>query len=199
MKKLLLISTAFAALIAPTIAAAKPLRVYKRPVPVAAPVSTWTGFYVGANVGGSWSNVRTNIAGSASTVALPGAGGDFQAITLPLPIQTRHGQMASSAGVRSATTINSARDGCWASRPTFRARVNGKAMRSPIRSQRRFAPLQSPALPPAVSPPLARSMPQRRRLMTPRSAGLGGSRASWFFDKQSGFALWDRRLGLWSG
>jgi opacity protein-like surface antigen len=77
MKKVLLISTAFAALIAPTIAAAKQLRVYKRPVPVAAPVSTWTGFYVGANLGGSWSNVRTNIAGSASTVALPGVGGGF--------------------------------------------------------------------------------------------------------------------------
>lgn len=77
MKKLLLTSTAFAVLTAPTIAAAKEPRVYRRPKPVAAPASTWTGFYVGANVGGSWSNVRTNIAGSASTVALPGVGGGF--------------------------------------------------------------------------------------------------------------------------
>jgi outer membrane immunogenic protein len=76
-KKLLLISTAFAVLIAPTMAGAKPLRVYRRPVPVAAPVSTWTGFYVGGNVGYSWGDARTNIAGSASTVALPSLSGGF--------------------------------------------------------------------------------------------------------------------------
>ena len=77
MKKLLLISTAFAVLIAPTIAAAKEQRVYRRPVPVAAPVSTWTGFYAGGNLGGSWGSASTSIAGSGSTVALPGVGGGF--------------------------------------------------------------------------------------------------------------------------
>jgi outer membrane immunogenic protein len=38
---------------------------------VAAPVYTWTGFYVGGNVGGSWGNARTDIAGSANFFALP--------------------------------------------------------------------------------------------------------------------------------
>jgi outer membrane immunogenic protein len=37
----------------------------------------WTGFYVGGNVGGSWGNAPTNIAGSATTVALPDVGGGF--------------------------------------------------------------------------------------------------------------------------
>jgi outer membrane immunogenic protein len=35
-------------------------------------VYTWTGFYVGGNVGGSWGNARTDIAGSATAFALPG-------------------------------------------------------------------------------------------------------------------------------
>ena len=47
MKKLLLIGAAFAALIVPAIAAEKPVRVYKRPVVAAAPVSSWSGFYIG--------------------------------------------------------------------------------------------------------------------------------------------------------
>jgi outer membrane immunogenic protein len=39
---------------------------------VAAPVYTWTGFYVGGNVGGSWGNARTDIAGSATSVSVFG-------------------------------------------------------------------------------------------------------------------------------
>jgi outer membrane immunogenic protein len=55
MKKPLLIGAAFAALIAPALAAEKPVGVYKRPRPmaVAAPIYTWSGFYVGINAGGS--------------------------------------------------------------------------------------------------------------------------------------------------
>jgi outer membrane immunogenic protein len=77
MKKLLLIGAAFAALIAPAIAAEKPVRVYKGPV-MATPVDTWTGFYVGGNVGYSWGQARTDIAGNgtiafaAGIVAPPG-------------------------------------------------------------------------------------------------------------------------------
>jgi outer membrane immunogenic protein len=78
MKKLLLISIAFAALIAgPATAADLARPVYRRPVVVAAPVYTWSGFYVGGNVGGSWGDARTDIAGSATTVALPGFLGGF--------------------------------------------------------------------------------------------------------------------------
>jgi outer membrane immunogenic protein len=76
MKKLLLIGAAFAVLLAPAMAAEKPVRVHKRPRPVvvAAPVYTWTGFYVGGNVGGSWGNARTDIAGSGTFFTFPSAG-----------------------------------------------------------------------------------------------------------------------------
>jgi outer membrane immunogenic protein len=54
MKKTLLTTVAFAALAVPAIAAdMAPAPVYKAPVPVVLP--TWTGFYVGLNAGGAWS------------------------------------------------------------------------------------------------------------------------------------------------
>jgi outer membrane immunogenic protein len=72
MKKLLLSGIAFAALVAgPATAADLARPVYRRPVMVAAPVYTWTGFYVGGNVGGSWGDARTDIAGSGTTVSFP--------------------------------------------------------------------------------------------------------------------------------
>jgi outer membrane immunogenic protein len=73
MKKLVLISTALAALIGPATAADLARPIYRRPVVVAAPVYSWTGFYVGGNVGGSWGNARTDIAGSATTISFPGS------------------------------------------------------------------------------------------------------------------------------
>src|SRR6516225_8295132 len=70
MRKLLLAGIAFAALVAgPATAADLARPVYRRPVVVAAPVYTWTGFYVGGNVGGSWGNARTDIVGSGSVIA----------------------------------------------------------------------------------------------------------------------------------
>jgi outer membrane immunogenic protein len=48
---------------------------------VAAPVYTWTGFYVGGNVGGSWGNARTDIAGSGTTIT--NLGGVFVATNPP--------------------------------------------------------------------------------------------------------------------
>jgi outer membrane immunogenic protein len=56
MKKLLLAGIAFAAVAGPATAAdlARPS------VAVAAPIYTWTGFYVGGNVGGAWENTKTN-------------------------------------------------------------------------------------------------------------------------------------------
>ena len=76
MKKLLLITAAFAVLLAPAMAAEKPVRVHKRvrPVVVAAPLYTWTGFYVGGNLGASFGNVKTdfNVAPPAATVSVTG-------------------------------------------------------------------------------------------------------------------------------
>jgi outer membrane immunogenic protein len=40
--------------------------VYKGPPPPPAPVYTWTGFYVGGNVGGGWGRANTDIAGNGS-------------------------------------------------------------------------------------------------------------------------------------
>jgi outer membrane immunogenic protein len=82
MTKLLLIGAALAALLtSPAAAADQTMRVYKRPRPVvvAAPIHTWTGFYVGGNVGYSWGNARTDIAGSATTFAQPSFFGGFPA------------------------------------------------------------------------------------------------------------------------
>jgi outer membrane immunogenic protein len=57
MKKLLLTSVAFAALIAgPATAADLARPVYRHPVVVAAPVYSWTGFYVGGEVGAKWTD-----------------------------------------------------------------------------------------------------------------------------------------------
>jgi outer membrane immunogenic protein len=43
--------------------------IYKAPPPAPAPVYTWTGWYVGGNVGGSWGNAHTDIVGSGSVIA----------------------------------------------------------------------------------------------------------------------------------
>jgi outer membrane immunogenic protein len=72
MKKLLLTSAALAALLtSPAVAADQAARVYKRarPVVVAAPVYSWTGFYVGGNLGYSWGDARTDIAGGEQTIS----------------------------------------------------------------------------------------------------------------------------------
>jgi outer membrane immunogenic protein len=66
MKKLLLAGASFAALIAgPAMAADLARPIYRAPV-MYAPVASWTGFYVGVNVGGTWSDNN-----SINTVATP--------------------------------------------------------------------------------------------------------------------------------
>jgi outer membrane immunogenic protein len=93
MRKLLLAGIAFAAVVGPATAADLARPVYRRPVVVAHPVYTWTGFYVGGNVGGSWGDARTDIAGNATTVSFLGLppNSAFTSFPLPLQIQIRHG------------------------------------------------------------------------------------------------------------
>jgi outer membrane immunogenic protein len=66
MKKLLLSATALASLSGfPALAADLPARTYtKAPAMIVSPVYTWTGFYVGVNAGGVWSNSDIEWAGS---------------------------------------------------------------------------------------------------------------------------------------
>jgi len=78
MKKLLCAGAVFAALVAgPVMAADQAPRVYRRPVVVAAPVWTWTGFYIGGNIGYSWGRGSTDVAGSGRTFIFPGFAGLF--------------------------------------------------------------------------------------------------------------------------
>jgi outer membrane immunogenic protein len=85
MKKLLLASIAFTALIAGSATAADLARpIYRAPVAVAAPIYTWTGFYVGGNVGGSWGDARTDIQSSAAnSTSAPGGSYTNPAVAFP--------------------------------------------------------------------------------------------------------------------
>jgi outer membrane immunogenic protein len=69
MKKFLLAGAALAALAVPAMAAdLSPAPMYTK-APVPAPVFSWTGFYVGANIGGGWAQVT-----DSGTAAIPGVG-----------------------------------------------------------------------------------------------------------------------------
>ena len=143
MKKLLLIGAAFAVLLTPALAAENPVRVHKRvrPAVVAPPVYSWTGFYVGGNVGYGWGNARTDIAGGRyHHRAARLSGGVFQAIALPLQIRIRHWlkRRHRRRSDRLQLSIQSA-VGVGLRGHTFRTPVNGRAMHLPIRSQRQFA------------------------------------------------------------
>jgi len=50
--------------------------------PPPAPVYSWTGWYIGGNIGYSWGDARTDIAGSATTVTLPFFFGGFPGNTV---------------------------------------------------------------------------------------------------------------------
>jgi outer membrane immunogenic protein len=98
MKKPLLIGAAFAVLLAPAMAAEKPVRVHKRvrPVVVAAPVYNWTGFYAGVHAGWGW-----NDSTGTSTIS---AGG------IPTVLTAQHDLGANGPSATSATTGRSIRD-----------------------------------------------------------------------------------------
>ncbi len=83
MKKVLLTTAALAALMtAPAMAAdlARPAPVYVPPAAVVVPLFTWTGCYVGGNVGGIWAKTDWNdtILGDFGSNTASGAIGGFQ-------------------------------------------------------------------------------------------------------------------------
>ena len=85
MKKLLLGGIALSSLLTAISASAAdlpPASSYKAP-PLLAPVYSWTGFYVGANIGYSWGNAHTDLSGSANSVSLQGSA--FQITNPPAP------------------------------------------------------------------------------------------------------------------
>ena len=51
----------------------------KAPLRAPGPIVSWTGFYVGGNVGYGWGDPRTNVAGSATTFSFPGVFADTPA------------------------------------------------------------------------------------------------------------------------
>jgi outer membrane immunogenic protein len=110
MKKLLLISAAFAVLLAPAMAAEKPVRVHKRvrPVVVAAPVYSWTGFYIGANLGGGWHGRSVDYTPNDGPSALLLGG---------LRLTSASFDTSGVIGGSSATTISSTAIGSSALRP----------------------------------------------------------------------------------
>src|SRR5262249_20839253 len=69
MKRLATLITSIALIGTPAFAADMAV---KAPPPPPAPVYSWTGWYVGGNVGYSWGDAQTDISGSGTSVSLPG-------------------------------------------------------------------------------------------------------------------------------
>jgi outer membrane immunogenic protein len=90
MKKFLLLTTAMSALAAPAVAADMAAPVYK--APVSSPACTWCGWYVGANVGGTWTNDPINVV----TTPVDSFGGSPGIITT-------HGAPAAASATGSLT------------------------------------------------------------------------------------------------
>jgi outer membrane immunogenic protein len=72
MKKPLLAAASFAVFVLTGAANAADLAARFYVAPPSPPVWTWTGFYIGGNVGYSWGDARTDIAGNGTTVTFPG-------------------------------------------------------------------------------------------------------------------------------
>jgi hypothetical protein len=89
--------------------------VYKAPPLVPAPSYNWTGFYVGANVGGSWGRDNTDL-----TLALPTRGGGATESSIGSMSPAMNGVL----GAFRPDTTGSRVSGCWVSRPISRPLAN---------------------------------------------------------------------------
>jgi outer membrane immunogenic protein len=62
----------------------------KTPTPVPVPVYSWTGFYVGGNIGYSWGDSHTDLSGSVNVISFPGTASQF--INAPIPFASSSSQ-----------------------------------------------------------------------------------------------------------
>ncbi len=111
MKRLLLVSSAWTALLAASPVSAADMGVYKAP-PYAAPAYSWTGFYIGGNVGSGWGTTE-----SAANLGVLGpllAPGATLSATLSVTSQTFDGFLGGVQGGTTGSLVLS----FWASRAT---------------------------------------------------------------------------------
>src|SRR5262249_34357307 len=52
------------------------------------PVYSWTGFYVGGNIGYSWGNAHTDLSGSFNSISFPGAPVQFTNPSAPFAVSS---------------------------------------------------------------------------------------------------------------
>ena len=72
MRKFLFASSAIAALMIAAPASAADMPVKYRPPPPPVPVFSWTGFYVGAHLGGAWGTAEATATSATACEVLPG-------------------------------------------------------------------------------------------------------------------------------
>jgi hypothetical protein len=140
------------------------------PPPPPAPVYSWTGWYVGGDVGYGWGDAHTDIAGSGQPLSTYPAFCSSQRRAVPLQIRSRNSYRGSSAAVSLVIIIKSARDGCWASRPTSKPQPSGRATPLALRSLGRIATTKHHLLLVAV---LYRRAELRRHRCSPILTGSG--------------------------
>jgi outer membrane immunogenic protein len=154
MMRRVVLSIASAALMAGAAQAADmPVKAYRAPVTVPAPVFTWTGFYVGANAGGHWSKdeltavgdptgfvvaaaaeLNARSAGSVSTTGFIGGaqiGYNWQMNRVVLGLEAdgnwRSGKASRSITYTGAVTLNPADIMTNSTHGTWLATVRGRA------------------------------------------------------------------------
>jgi outer membrane immunogenic protein len=144
MKKLLLIGAAFAVLLAPAMAAEKPVRVHKRvrPVVVAAPIYTWTGFYVGGNVGYGWGQADTDFVSNPTILNL------FAVLSGGFVGQASEPGFTGHQSVRPEGIIGGAQVGYnWQLSPTWVAGLEADIQASGEKASKQFTDI------PSLTPP----------------------------------------------
>ena len=102
MRKLLLASSAMAALMIAAPAGAADMPVKARPLPPPAPVFSWTGFYFGAHVGGAWGTTESTLKSISATECIDGAcfplGNPITGISIPISQTQTNGFLGGVQG-----------------------------------------------------------------------------------------------------